>query len=144
MSKAIADKIEEMEDPEIIRERQAQQLIDLEQIIPGVSVGAVISAMEDPDAFAGIARGDLYATLCRLRERMSHPKVSMNQMMDYAKFLAKMGKVDAPPDAGGGFSNVPMISIIFPGSGGAIQISAARAEKDVTPQENLVSQAVLP
>ena len=137
-------KLEEIEDPESVRKRQAQQLIDLEQVIPGVSVGAVLSAMEDPEAFAGIARGDLYSTLCRLREKMAHPKTSVNQMMDYAKFLAKMGKVDNPIDAGAGFASVPMISIVFPGSGGSIKIGAARAEKDVTPPRDLVTTAALP
>lgn len=144
MSIDVDDRIEQLEDPALIRERQAQQLIDLEQVIPGVSTGAVLDAMDDPDVFAKIARGDLYVQLCRMREKMTHPKTSVNQMMDYAKFLAKMGKVEAPVDASGGFANVPMISIVFPGSGGAVHIGQARPEKDVTPVDDRVSTAVLP
>lgn len=124
----------------------AQGLIDLEQVIPGVTPGAIIDAMEDPEAFAAIARGDLYVTLARLRTRMAHPDISTTQLMDHAKFLSKMGKVDAPDKDGGGlYANVPMISIVLPNSGGEVRIGASPQrepeERDVTPK---VSTAVLP
>lgn len=140
----VANKIAEMEDPEEIRRTQAQQLIDLEQVIPGVSPGAVLDAMDDPEAFAAIARGDLYVQMAIIRQRMAHPATSMGQRLDYAKFLAKMGKVDAPVDAGAGFNNVPMISIVLPGSGGEIKIGQAAKPVEREVNEDLVSTAVLP
>lgn len=141
----IEEKLDEIEDPEVVRRAQAQQLIDLEQVIPGVTPGAVLDAMEDPEAFAAIARGDLYVQMAILRQRMAHPKTSVGQRMDYAKFLAKMGKVEQPEKDGGGFSNVPMISIVMPGSGGEVRIGAAKAapvEREVN--EEKISKAVLP
>jgi hypothetical protein len=144
MSK-VTDKIASLEDEEVIRRQQAQQLIDLEQVIPGVTPGAVLDAMDDPEAFAAIARGDLYVQMAILRQRMAHPKTSVVQRMDYAKFLAKMGKVDAPVNDGAGFSNVPMISIVFPSGASGVQISAAapqRVEREVN--DTRVSKAVLP
>tara|TARA_R110002049_G_scaffold239404_2_gene412572 strand:+ start:1194 stop:1631 length:438 start_codon:yes stop_codon:yes gene_type:complete len=143
-SQQVIDKIDSIEDPEEVRRQQAQQLIDLEQVIPGVSPGAVLDAMDDPEAFAAIARGDLYVQLAVLRQQMAHPKTSMNQRLEYTKFLAKMGKVDAPEKDGGGFSNVPMISIVMPGSGGEVRIGAAKpspVEREVNPG---VTKAVLP
>ena len=140
----VTDKIAEIEDPEQVRAQQAQQLIDLEQVIPGVSPGAVLDAMDDPEAFAAIARGDLYVQMAVIRQRMAHPATSMGQRLDYAKFLAKMGKVDAPVNDGSGFSNVPMISIVLPGSGGEIKIGQATKPVEREVNESLVSTAVLP
>lgn len=109
-----------------------------EQVIPGVTPGALLDAMEDPDMFAAVARGDLYAQLAVLRRRAGNPDLPMGQLLDYAKFLAKMGKVESP--AGGELDNlagVPAIQIILPNSGGSVNIGAQpvvpRVEKDVTP-----------
>lgn len=139
----VEEKLDELENDEAQREKIAQELIDLEQVIPGVSPGAVLDAMDDPDAFAAIARGDLYVQLARLRQRMSHPGVSTTQMMEYSKFLAKMGQVESADKGGGSMlDGVPMISIVLPGSGGEVRIGApAKDEKDVTPKP---ASAVLP
>lgn len=140
----VAEKIAEIEDAEVIRKQQAQQLIDLEQVIPGVTPGAVLDAMDDPEMFAQIARGDLYVQMAIIRQRMAHPSVGMQSRLDYAKFLAKMGKVEAPVNDAAGFSNVPMINIVLPGSGGGVTITSAMR---TTPEEreiNVPSTAVLP
>lgn len=140
----IFDRIDELEDPEEIRRTQAQQLIDLEQVIPGVSPGAVLDAMDDPEAFAAIARGDLYVQLAVMRQRMAHPKISMGQRLDYAKFLAKMGRVDAPVNDGVGVEGLPMISILFPSGAAGVQITAAHPREREVNDKHLTDKAVLP
>jgi hypothetical protein len=75
---------------------------------------AVAEAMEDPGVFAQVARGDLYIQLQRLRELASSPNFPAAQRMEYAKFLARMGRVEqpAPSEGGSGFSitiNVPSV-----------------------------------
>jgi hypothetical protein len=75
---------------------------------------AVAEAMEDPEVFAKVARGDLYIQLQRLRELANNPNFPAAQRMEYAKFLARMGRVEQPTaEVGGtGFSitiNVPSV-----------------------------------
>lgn len=111
-----------------------------EQVIPGVTPGALLDAMDNPDDFARIARADLYVQMAHMRRQASHPEMSNAQRMDYAKFLARMGKVDAPQRADGELDHIPMISIVLPNSGATVAIGAApppRVEKDITPDQEL-------
>jgi hypothetical protein len=123
----------------------SSQIEAQEQVIPGVSSGALLDAMEDPSMFEAIARADLYAQLALMRRHAAHPELSFGQRVDYAKFLAKMGKVEAPEkSATDHLAGVPPIQIILPNSGGSVQIGTALPsdeEKDITPKQ---SSAVLP
>jgi len=116
-----------------------------DQVIPGVTPGALLDAMEDPDIFEAIARADLYAQLAFMRRHASSPEIPFSQRVEYSKFLAKMGKVEAPPSGNNIHENLPAIQIILPNSGGQVNIGGPPAqalpEKDVTPKQ---SKAVLP
>lgn len=100
----------------------------LDQVIPGVSSGALLQAMEDPTVFPEVARGDLYVALGRLRQQAA--RMSVAQHLDYSRFLARMGKVEAPEKDVQPFANVPSINIHF--SGGSVRIGG-QAERDITP-----------
>lgn len=141
---AVDDKIALMDDLGRLVEQQAQQLVDLEQVIPGVSPGAVLEAMDDPEMFAQIARGDLYVQMAILRQSMAHPRIGATQRMEYAKFLAKMGKVDNPANDGAAFANVPMISIVLPNSGTGVTIASAAPAQPVEREVFAPDAAVLP
>lgn len=95
-----------------------------QQVIPGVSSGALLDAMENPEKFEQIARADLYVQMAHMRRAAAHPEFSANARMEYTKFLARMGKVDAPAKDANVFDNVPLISIVLPNSGGAVSIGA--------------------
>ena len=116
------------------------------QVIPGVSPGALLDAMENPDVFQEVARGDLYVQMAKLRTAAQDPRMTPAQRLEYARFLARMGKVDQPDRENNPMANLPMIEIDL-GSGQSVKIgSAARAEtfdaeRDVTPKP---SSAVLP
>ena len=123
-----------------------------EQIIPGVTPGALLDAMEDPDQFASIARADLYVQMAMMRRAAASPEMPFNQRAEYSKFLAKMGKVDQPDNAANEFNNLPGIFIDL-GEGQSVSIgapqkklppapSAQQDERDVSPKKQ--SQAVLP
>lgn len=101
----------------------------LDQVVPGVSSGALLQAMEDPSVFPEIARGDLYVQLSNLRR--SAVNFSPAQKMEYAKFLARMGKVETPEVDVSPFATAPGINIIF--SGGTVNLAQAGAERDITP-----------
>lgn len=120
-----------------------------EQVIPGVSPGALLDAMENPEMFASVARGDLYAQLAVLRRHASNPELPMGQRLEYAKFLAKMGKVEQPDKSAEDLhAGVPPIQIILPNSGGSVNIGTAPRERDITPPPSddmpKQSKAVLP
>lgn len=108
-----------------------------DQVIPGVSAGALLHAMENPDVFAEIARGDLYVQMARMREQARNPEMPMTQRLEYMKTLAKMGKVENPGNADNPLASLPVISIVFPGQGTSVQIGAApaRVEREVTQQD---------
>jgi hypothetical protein len=117
-----------------------------EQVIPGVTSGALLDAMEDPSMFEAIARADLYAQLALMRRHASAPDLSFGQRVDYVKFLAKMGKVEQPEkSATDHLAGVPPIQIILPNSGGSVNIGA-QVEKDITPAPDIPkpSKAALP
>jgi len=108
------------------------------QVMPGVTSGALIEAMERPEVFAELARGDLYVQMARLRQAANTSRFSVGQHLDYSRLLAKMGKVDTPdsdnmhPSAG-----LPMISITMAdGSNVRLGGTPPPAEKDVTPLDN--------
>lgn len=102
----------------------------LDRIMPGVTTGALLEAMESPEIFAEVARGDLYVQMARMRALL--PTLSPTQQLDYTKFLAKLGKVDAPDrEQASALSRVPMIHIDL-GGGNRLSIGAA-PERDVTP-----------
>lgn len=109
------------------------------QVIPGVTTGALLEAMENPDIFAEIARGDLYVQMAKMRQQAVNPEMPLNQRMEYMKMLSKMGKVDSPDKgADNPLAGVPTINIVLPGSGASVQLGGApppRVEKDITPQE---------
>lgn len=119
-----------------------------EQVIPGVTPGALLDAMENPETFASVARGDLYVQMAAMRRAASSPELSMGQRIEYGKFLAKMGKVEAPPATGEDMlAGIAPIQIILPHSGGTVNIGSvvpqpeAIDERDVTPKQ---SKAILP
>lgn len=113
-----------------------------DQVIPGVSSGALLDAMDDPTIFEAVARADLYAQLAFMRRHASSPELSFGQRVDYAKFLAKMGKVEQPERSADDLhAGVPPIQIILPNSGGSVNIGSAPVEKDITPKP---AKAVLP
>jgi hypothetical protein len=113
-------------------DQQAAEAQD--QVIPGVSAGALLQAMENPEIFAEIARGDLYVQMARMREQARNPEMPVTQRMEYMKTLAKMGKVDNPSQADNPLASLPVISIVFPGQGTSVQIGMPR------PQEKIVNQ----
>lgn len=104
------------------------------QVIPGVTPAAVLDAMEDPESFAEVARGDLYVQMAVMRRHAASPEFPTGQRIEYMKFLSRMGKVAEPERAGGELANLPGISIILPNSGGRVSIesSHARQEKEVS------------
>lgn len=98
----------------------------LDRLLPAnCSPGAVAEAMEDPEVFAQVARGDLYVQLALMRKIAASPSFPAGQRLDYARFLARMGKVEKPEAEQNGFSNVPAIQIILPGAGQSTQIGSA-------------------
>lgn len=105
---------------------------DLEQVIPGVSPGALLEAMEDPTVFPEIARGDLYTQMARLRRDAGGKYMSVAQRLEYSKFLAKMGKVEAPEKDVIPFATAPSINIHF-SSRGTVSFGAS------TPQEREIN-----
>ena len=113
------------------------------QVLPGVTPGNLLEAMEDPEMFAEVARADLFIQLGHMRVAASHPDFPTSQRIDYAKFLARMGKVDAPDRSAMDFDRVPGINIIFP-SGGGVTIQSAPAEREVGPERIKPGTAVLP
>lgn len=116
------------------------------QVIPGVSPGALIDAMENPDIFQEIARGDLYVQMAKLRIAAQDPRMTPAQRLEYARFLARMGKVDQPERDNNSFSHLPLIEIDL-GGGNSVKIGAAPRDtalsepRDVTPKP---SKAVMP
>lgn len=124
-----------------------------EQVMPGVTAGTLLEAMENPDSFAELARGDLYVQMAMMRRLASSPEMPMNQRLDYGKFLAKMGKVEQPAVDTNEFSNAPFIKIDL-GQGQSVEIGAtpgpklpsdptgAPAEREVGPKKQ--STAVIP
>lgn len=127
-----------------------------DQIIPGVTPAALLDAMENPDSFSEIARADLYVHMAHMRQAMRNPETPIGQRIEYGKFLAKMGKVDAPQHADNPLAGLPMIEIDL-GDAGSVKIGTnapvappPREEKDVTPvsdqdvDQKLPSKAVIP
>jgi hypothetical protein len=119
-----------------------------DQVIPGVSAGALLDAMENPETFASVARGDLYVQLAHMRRLANSPEMTFPQRVEYSKLLAKMGKVEAPEKSGEDMlAGVPPIQIILPNSGGQVNIGhqaikpVEKDERDVTPKQ---ATAVLP
>lgn len=86
---------------------------------------AVAEAMEDPEVFEQVARGDLYVQLHHLRQLAANPSFPISHRLDYAKFLAKMGKVEKPEADVSQFAGVPAINIILPNSGQSTQVNSA-------------------
>lgn len=79
---------------------------------------AVAEAMEDPSIFEQVARGDLYIQLHRLRQLAANPTMPTGQRLEYAKFLAKMGKVEQPERTNeDNRAALPAITIVLPNSG---------------------------
>jgi len=114
----------------VLDEDRAAAAVD--QVMPGVSTGALLEAMESPAVFSEIARGDLYVQMARMRAMAAGLTPSLQ--MEYAKFLSKMGQVDQPAGSdGAAFSRVPAIHIDL-GGGQSLSIGAAQ-EKDITPVE---------
>lgn len=98
----------------------------LNRILPdNCSPGAVAEAMEDPDVFAQVARGDLYVQLAMMRRLAASKSFSTSQRLDYARFLARMGKVEKPEEVQNQFANVPAINIVLPNAGQTTQIGTA-------------------
>lgn len=87
---------------------------------------AVAEAMEDPAVFEQVARGDLYIQLHHLRQLAASPSFPVGQRMEYAKFLAKMGKVEKPDDTAHPLAGMPGITIVLPNSGQSTQLGADR------------------
>lgn len=123
-----------------LEELSEQAEVDAQsQVMPGVSTGALLDAMENPEKFAEIARADLYIQLARMRRIANASQLTPMQNLEYSKFLAKMGKVDSPdlsqynPTAG-----LPMISITM-SDGSQVQLGSTpknpEREKDVTPTQ---------
>jgi len=108
-----------------------------QQVIPGVTPGNLLDAMDDPDAFGAIARADLYINMARMRQRSAHPEFSATHLLEYSKFLAKMGKVDAPDKSQSVLDNMPRIEIILPNSGASVSIGG------YNPSEREVSASLL-
>lgn len=106
-----------------------------DQIMPGVTTGALLDAMEHPERFAEIARGDLYIAMAHMRRQASHPNMPFNQRMQYAQFLSKMGRAAEPDRDTTPFAGIPMIQINLPGTGGSVQIGAARREEEVVSEQ---------
>lgn len=117
-----------------------------EQVIPGVTPGNLLKAMESPDDFAAVARGDLYVQMAKMRHLASNPELSFTARMDYVKFLAKMGRVDAPQADTNPLAGLPSIQIVLPNSGNSVNVMAAAppAEKEVGPSAQKPSAAVIP
>lgn len=111
-----------------VRAKAAQQ-----QVIPGISTGALLEAMEKPEVFAELARGDLYVQMHHMRRASLDPRFTPNQRMEYSKFLAELGKVRETDRDGSTFGNLPMIQMVFPGSGQTVQLGGKPVERDVTP-----------
>jgi hypothetical protein len=125
----------EYEDPQDEARRYADTA---SQVMPGVSSGALLEAMEQPEIFQEIARADLYVQMAVMRRAARDPRFTPNQRLEYMKRLAEMGKVAQPErETAGGIGSLPMINIKFPGSGGSVQIggSPVREERDITPLE---------
>lgn len=99
-----------------------------EQVVPGVTPGAILQAMEDPDAFAQLARGDLYVQMAKMRAVANNPETPFNHRLEYSKFLAKMGKVEQPSTEESVLANIPMINIDL-GDRGSVQIGPAAGPK---------------
>lgn len=121
-----------------------------EQVIPGVTPAALLDAMDNPEDFAFIARADLYVHLAHLRRVSAHPDFPTASRIEIAKFLAKMGKVDAPLQDANPLHGLPMIEIDL-GAAGTVRIGTPAAppprERDITPDDNspkMPSKAVLP
>lgn len=115
---------------------QVHEAVD--QIMPGVTPAALLDAMEKPDSFAELARGDLYVQMALMRRMATHPEFPTGQRMEYIKQLAKMGKVDTPDKGHDPLAGVPPI-IIDMGNGTSVSINAAsppRQEIDITPDYN--------
>lgn len=116
------------------------------QVLPGVSPGALLDAMENPDIFQEIARGDLYVQLAELRKAARDPRMTPAQRLEYGRFLARMGKVDQPDRENNPLTNLPLIEIDL-GAGQSVKIGSSNASRDfddardVTPKP---SSAVLP
>lgn len=117
--------------------QEEQRTAAQEQVIPGVTPGNLLDAMDDPDAFSAIARADLYINMARMRQRAAHPEFSAAHLLEYSKFLAKMGKVDAPDKANTLLDNMPRIEIILPNSGASVSIGG------YNPSEREVSASLL-
>lgn len=96
---------------------------------------AVAEAMEDPEVFEQVARGDLYVQLHHLRQLAANASFPVSHRLDYAKFLAKMGKVEKPDVETNQFAGVPAINIILPNSGQNTQISSAAIQGEYTTKE---------
>ena len=108
------------------------------QILPGVTPGAMLDAMEDPESFASIARADLYVSMARMRQRAAHPEFSATHLLEYSKFLARMGKVDAPDKTGLSPDNMPRIEIILPNSGATVQIGGYNpSEREISIEDDV-------
>lgn len=121
-----------------------------QQVIPGVTPAALLDAMDNPEQFASMARADLYVHMAHLRRVSAHPDFPTSARIEIAKFLAKMGKVDAPLQDINPLLGMPMIEIDL-GAAGTVKIGAPtpapRHEVDITPDLHDVtkqSKAVLP
>lgn len=133
-----------MDDTE--KEIEAQQ-----QVIPGVTPAALLDAMDNPDQFASMARADLYVHMAHMRRISAHPDFPTASRIEMAKFLAKMGKVDAPIQDANPLAGMPMIEIDL-GAAGTVKIGTPSVppprEVDITPDSEhdvrMPSKAVLP
>jgi len=103
-------------------------------VIPGISPGSLLEVMENPDAFPEIARADLYVQMHVMRERGRQADMPNSQRLDYMKFLARMGKVEAGTGAADSLAGVPTINIVMPGTGQTVSIG-------VSPQKSSVAEA---
>jgi hypothetical protein len=119
--------------------------IEAEEIaLEKISPAAILEAMENPEVFERVARGDLLVQLHHLRQAARSPEIPLTQRVELSRFLAKMGKVEQPEKATNPFADVPLIEIDL-GQGQSVRIGGQNdspadrppprsPERDVTPR----------
>lgn len=121
-----------MADVDELDERERVQQENLRKpVSTRFNPAAVAEAMEDPAVFEQVARGDLYVQLHHLRQLAANPRFPTAQRMEYAKFLAKMGKVEKPEETHNPLAGVPAITIVLPSSGQRTQTMAESSAIDI-------------
>jgi hypothetical protein len=84
-------------------------------VLPGISPGGLLEAIENPDVIRKTCLADYYVQLGMLRQLAASSAFTVSQRLEYMKLLARVGGIDRPSLEQIQHASLPSINIVLPG-----------------------------